>query len=251
MAGPWSRGRRPALRETPARRAAVRRPPGRSQGVGGGAPLVSHRCYLSCSSHDAQRAHSRCTAASEPALGSLGVRRCTPWTVIRGNCGFWWSTTSRRSSTRSRTSLRYEGFEVEEATHRAGGAGHGPGAHPRPDRARRDAARPRRAGGDPAAAGRRDPGAGPLPHRPGRPRRQAGRADHRRRRLRHQALLPGRDHRPDPGHPAAHLRRVGEGRRDPPLRRPRDGRGVPRGPPGGRPDPAHRHRVQPAALLPA
>ena len=50
------------------------------------------------------------------------------------------------------------------------------------------------------------------------------------------------------------LRRLGvedRGRRDPPVRRHRDGRERPRGDPGRPGHPPDRHRVQPAALLPA
>ena len=86
------------------------------------------------------------------------------------------------------------------------------GERPGPRGARRDAARPGRLRGDPAAARGGHPYPGGLPDRAGRHRRQDPRADPRRRRLRHQAVQPGGADRPDPGGAAAHQRRRAERR---------------------------------------
>ena len=147
------------------------------------------------------------------------------------------------------TSLRYEGFDVEEAIDRAAGPVRRPGEPTRPDRARRHAPRPRRAGGHPPPARRRHPGPHPLPHGPRRRRGQGGRADRGRGRLRDQALRPGRDRGPGPRHPAPDGSED-RGRGHPAVRRHRDGRERPRGTRAGQPIAADGHRVQPASLLP-
>ena len=146
------------------------------------------------------------------------------------------------------TSLRYEGFTVDEAM--TGRKALAQAQEDPPDLAhpRCDAARPRRPRGDPAPAVRRRARARPLPHRPRHAAGQAGRPHRRRRRLRHQAVRPGRGHRPRARHPAAHRLRA-RGRRRPALRRRRARRERARGAARRQHDQPHRHRVQPAALL--
>ena len=87
--------------------------------------------------------------------------------------------------------LRHEGFDVHAGvvgTRRARRASTTQST--RPDRARRDAARPRRLRGVPASAQRRRADAGPVPHRPRRDRRQGARPHPRRRRLPGEAVQP-------------------------------------------------------------
>ena len=148
------------------------------------------------------------------------------------------------------TSLRYEGFDVDEAA--TGRAALASAQNAPPDMIVLDIMLPDLDGLEVTRRLRADgiTGPDPVPHRPGRPRRQGGRPDRRRRRLRHQALLAGRDRGPHPCHPAAD-RRPGRPRQPPALRRHRDGRGLPRGVAGGPACPADGDRVQPAPLLPA
>ena len=149
------------------------------------------------------------------------------------------------------TSLRYEGFEVEEAMTGRAALSAAQERATRPHRPRRHAARPRRVGGHPAAAQRRDPGAGALPHRPRLPGGQDRGADGGRRRLRHQALRAGRDHRPGPG---ASCGGRASSTEDEGLLRFSDlemDEGAHEVRRGGTLDPADGDRVQPAALLPA
>ena len=100
----------------------------------------------------------------------------------------------------------YEGFEVETAMTGRAALDSIRVSRPRPGGARRDAARPRRLRGRPADARRGDHHADPLPHRQGRPGRQGAGVRPRRGRLRHQAVLAGRDRHAGPGHPPAHRR---------------------------------------------
>ena len=118
-----------------------------------------------------------------------------------------------------------------------------------PGGARRDAPRPRRLRGPrahgPGAAVGGHPRA--LPHRPGRPRRPAPGSRPRGGRLHDQAVQRRGDAAPDQRHPAPD-RGIRGARTAPRGRRPRAGRGEPRGPPGrraGRPD---AHRVPPPPL---
>src|SRR5512132_352787 len=132
---------------------------------------------------------------------------------------------------------------------RAGGAGRGAAAPPRPGRARRDAARPGRLRRGPPAALGRHPDPGAVPHRQGRHRGQGDRPDHRRRRLRDQAVQPGGGGRPHPGRAAPGPLQRAAPAPDPAARgRPGAGRGEPRGLAGRPPGPAVPHRVQAAAL---
>src|SRR5581483_2317938 len=101
--------------------------------------------------------------------------------------------------------------------------------------------------GRPPAAGRRPAGADRLPHRPRRHRGQGGRAHHRRRRLRHQALLPRRARGPGAGRAAADGGRAGA-ERPAADRRPRARQGQPPGQPGRPARRAHGHGVQAAPL---
>src|SRR5215216_224859 len=132
---------------------------------------------------------------------------------------------------------------------RPGGPGRGPAAPPRPGRAGRDAARPGRLRRGPPAALGRHPDPGAVPHRQGRHRGQGDRPDHRRRRLRGQAVQPGGGDRPHPGRaPPGPLQRAAPAP-DPAARgRPGAGRGEPRGLAGRPPGPALPDRVQAAAL---
>ena len=123
-----------------------------------------------------------------------------------------------------------------------------PGDRPRRHRPGHHAARFRRPGGH--APGARPPPerAGPVPDGQGRRRGPRGRADRRRRRLRHQALLPGGGRGPT-ARPAAPLGgQRGETGLHPGGRGPAHGRGLPRGLARRGRDPADRHRVRAAAL---
>src|SRR5512132_3154330 len=132
---------------------------------------------------------------------------------------------------------------------RAGGAGRGAAAPPRPGRARRDAARPGRLRRGPPAALGRHPDPGAVPHRQGRHRGQGDRPDHRRRRLRDQAVQPGGGGRPHPGRAAPGPLQRAAPAPDPAARgRPGAGRGEPRGLAGRQAGAALTDRVQAAAL---
>src|SRR5512132_1135153 len=132
---------------------------------------------------------------------------------------------------------------------RAGGAGRGAAAPPRPGRARRDAARPGRLRRGPQAALGRHPDPGAVPHRQGRHRGQGDRPDHRRRRLRDQAVQPGGGDRPHPGRAAPGPLHRAAPAPDPAARgRPGAGRGEPRGLAGRQAGAALTDRVQAAAL---
>ena len=89
--------------------------------------------------------------------------------------------------------------------------------------------------------------AGAVPHRPRRHRGQGPRTDPRRRRLRHEALQPGGAGCPHPcGLAPGRGRRADE--RATRVRRPRDGRGSPRGLPGRSTRRPHADRVRPPAV---
>lgn len=123
-------------------------------------------------------------------------------------------------------------------------------------RARRDAARPRRPPGAPAAALREPEAVRPHTHGPGRARAPYRRTLGGRGRLRDQAVLPGGG-RPAAARTAVPLRRRGEqvvGRRRSRAGRARPQRGDARGAPRRYADPADRQGVRtarPAARPPA
>src|SRR6266545_812335 len=143
--------------------------------------------------------------------------------------------------------LALPGLRGQGGGQRPGGAGSGRVVPARLHRARRDAARPGRLRGRQAAARRRGPHAAAVPHGQGRHRGQAQRA-RPRRRLRHQAVQPGRGDRPR-AHGAAPQQAGHRSRRGAALRRPGARRPHPRGLPRRHQDPPDRHRV-PAAALP-
>ena len=87
--------------------------------------------------------------------------------------------------------LKFHGCAVSTAGHRGRCAAAGGVIPAGPDRPGRGPAGPRRLRGVPAAAGRRQRGAGDLPDRPGHLVRHRDRAGARRGRLRHQAVLGG------------------------------------------------------------
>ncbi len=143
--------------------------------------------------------------------------------------------------------LRQEGFRVVQAGDR--GAGHPGGAGqpaPHGDPRRRPAGRHGRAGGVPAAAGRRRR---PDPHAdgPGRGDRPGARPRAGRRRLRHQAVRPPGAGGPGEGHPAAHRRPPRRHRRAA-RRRHRGRREAAGGPAQRRGGPPRRPGVRPPAL---
>ena len=149
------------------------------------------------------------------------------------------------------TSLRYEGFDVEEAIN--GRLALAAAQDDPPDLIVLDVMLPDLDGLEVTRRLRADGIAGPrpVPHRPRRRRGQGGRADRRRRRLRDQTLRPGRDRGPGPRHPAPDRERATEDEgilRFADIEMDENAHEVTR---AGQPDPAHRHRVQPAALLPA
>ena len=170
------------------------------------------------------------------------------WSPPAANAS-WWSTTSPRSSTPwpPRSATRGSG-STRRSTGRLALAA---AQESPPDLIVLDVMLPDLDGLEVTRRLRADghPGAHPLPHRPGRGRGQGGRAHRRRRRLRDQAVRPGRDRGPGARHPAPHRQRA-RGRGHPPVRRHRDGRERPRGDPGRPVHLADRHRVQPAPLLP-
>ena len=112
--------------------------------------------------------------------------------------------------------LGYNGFEVERAATGREALAAVEQAPPRPDRARRDAARPRRLRGGPPTApgrGRGHPGADDLPHRPRHHPGQGRGAAPRQRRLRHQAVQHrGADRAGEGGAAAVVGRRAGRHR---------------------------------------
>ena len=144
--------------------------------------------------------------------------------------------------------LRHLGFDVQTA---ATGREALAAAVNRPaggDRPRRDAARPRRLRGVPAAAHRGQPHAGRLPDRSRRHGGQGPRTHARRRRLPRQAVQPRRARRPRAGGPPP--LRPRPTRRAAAVRRPRDGRRRAPCAAGRHRGAALADRVQPAALPP-
>src|SRR5690606_17715356 len=125
----------------------------------------------------------------------------------------------------------------------------GPTATPRPRGAGRHAARRGRLRDRPADAERRHAHSRGVPDGPRRDRGQDPRADHRRRRLRDQAVQPGGGRRQDPRGAPPHRRGRPAAPAQADVRRHRAGRGEPRGVARRSPDRAVADRVQAAALL--
>ena len=117
-------------------------------------------------------------AGSSHGFTGISQLRLTPRDRSWGDaqhrpCGYSSSTTRRTSPSSWPSALGFEGFATERRRHGPRGARRGGGLSARPHRPRRDAPRPRRLRGAPAACARRpDPRAGDLPHRPRRHRGQ-------------------------------------------------------------------------------
>ena len=147
-------------------------------------------------------------------------------------------------------SLKFQGFEVHTATN--GPAALDKAREVKPDAVILDVMMPGMDGFGAAApaARRRHRRARAVPDRPGLAARQNRRPHSRRRRLRDQAVQPGRSGGPAASDPAAHRPRCrGAAQRPAHLRRHRARRGHPRGVEGRRAGPAVADGVHPAAVL--